>query len=242
MTRQESVPRINNWNIRSKDPHYIHYYFLIRDIKEALKKYARGNFLDLGCGNKPYETLYNPLTEKQTGCDAIQSDKNRVDVICLATDLKFNNNSFDSVLCTQVLEHVYDHHTMMKEIYRVLKPGGHIILTVPFAWELHEEPYDFFRFTKHALKELFEEAGLVIDYIKPNGGKWAAIYQMRNNMLYHSFRNRKGFFTKLKKIFFMELRFTQLRNCFAIWLDKKFRDEVWTLNYIIVAHKPLQAV
>jgi len=107
---------------------------------------------------------------------------------------------------------------------------------------LHEEPYDFFRFTKHALKELFEEAGLVIDYIKPNGGKWAAVYQLRNNSLYHSFRKQKGILIKLKKILFMELRLTQLRNYFAIWLDKKFRDEVLTLNYIIVAHKPPQSL
>jgi SAM-dependent methyltransferase len=238
MKRRENLPRLNDWRIRSKDPHYIHYYFLTKDIQNALKNYAHGSFLDLGCGNKPYETLYKPLTEKQTGCDVIQSDKNRVDVICLATDLKFQDNSFDSILCTQVLEHVYDHRMMMKEIYRVLKPGGHIILTVPFAWELHEEPYDYFRFTKHALKELFEEAGFAIDCIKPNGGKWAAIYQLRNNMLYHSFSQKKGFFTKLKKILFMELRLIQLRDYFAIWLDKKFRDEVFTLNYIVVAHKP----
>jgi 3-oxoacyl-[acyl-carrier protein] reductase len=98
-----------------------------------------------------------------------------VDVICLATDLKFENNKFDTVLATQVLEHVYDHHAMIKESYRVLRPGGQMILTVPFTWELHEEPYDFFRLTKHGLKELFEEAGFEIVYIKANGGKAIAI-------------------------------------------------------------------
>ena len=233
------LPRLSDWHISSKDPHYIHYYFLINDIKEALEKYARGSFLDLGCGNKPYETIYNPLTKTQIGCDAIQSDKNKVEVVCLATDLKFENSSFDSILCTQVLEHVYDHHTMVKEVFRVLKSGGHIMLTVPFVWELHEEPHDFFRFTPYSLRTLFEEAGFVVDYIKPNGGKWAAIYQLRNNMLYHSLRTRKTFFNKIKKIFFMELRFTQLRNLYAIWLDKKYRSDILTLNYIVVAHKPV---
>lgn len=238
MSRQENLPRVSDWHIKSKHPHYIHYYFLIRDIKEAIIKYAKGNFLDLGCGNKPYETLYNPVTNSQTGCDVMQSDKNRVDVLCPVTDLKFDDEIFDTVLCTQVLEHVFEHDKMMKEIFRVMKPGGHIILTVPFAWELHEEPYDFFRYTKHALKELFEQAGFEIDYIKPNGGKWAAVYQLRNNMMYSSFKKRKTFWNKIKKIIFMELRLTQLRNHFAIWMDKKFRDEVFTLNYIVVAHKP----
>ena len=164
---------------------------------------------------------------------------NRVDVICPVTELAFEKFQFDTVLCTQVLEHVFDHDKMMKEIFRVMKPGGHVILTVPFAWELHEEPYDFFRYTKHALKQLFENTGFEIDYIKPNGGKWAAIYQLRNNMMYDSFKKNKTVINKLKKILFKELRLTQLRNHFAIWLDKKNRDEVFTLNYIVVAHKPV---
>ena len=239
MDREENVERINDWNIKTKDPHYIHYYFLIRDIKEAIKNYAKGNFLDLGCGNKPYESLYNKTTVSQTGCDIMQSNRNRVDIICPAYDLRFNDAIFDSVLCTQVLEHVFEHDKMIQEIYRVLKPGGNIILTVPFAWEIHEEPYDFFRYTKHGLRELFERNGLKINYIKPNGGKWAAIYQLRNNMLYHSFNSKTTFYNKLKKILFIELRLTQLRNLFAIWLDKNFRDEIFTLNYIIVANKPL---
>lgn len=236
---REKLSRISDWHVKSKDPHYIHYYFLIRDIKEAIANYAKGNFLDLGCGNKPYESLYKPFTTTQTGCDVVQSDDNRVDVLCPVTDLKFENNQFDTVLCTQVLEHVFEHDRMMKEAFRVLKPGGHIILTVPFAWELHEEPYDFFRYTKHALKELFEQTGFKIDYIKPNGGKWAAIYQLRTNMMYLSFRRRKTFWNKLKKILYMELRLTQLRNHFAIWMDKHFYDEIFTQNYIVVAHKPI---
>ncbi|RYD77387.1 MAG: SAM-dependent methyltransferase [Sphingobacteriales bacterium] len=237
--RQENLPRFSNWKIKTKDPHYIHLYFLVKDIKYAIDKYAKGHILDLGCGNKPYEEFYKPVTEKQIGCDAIQSDKNKVDVICLVTDLAFENNTFDSILCNQVLEHVYDHHTMMKEAFRVLKPGGNIILSVPFAWELHEEPYDFFRFTKHALKELFEEAGFEIDYIKPNGGKWAAIYQLRTSMLFHSFK-RKTWYNKLKKFLYLELQLIRIRNLFAIWLDKNFYDDILTLNYLVVARKPVK--
>lgn len=234
--RQVHLPRLNSFKIKSKDPNYIHLYFLNQDIKDALNKYARGSLLDLGCGNKPYEELYKDITDKKIGSDVIQSDKNKVDVICLATELPFENNYFDTILCSQVMEHVYDYKTMINESYRVLKNEGTIILTVPFAWELHEEPHDYCRFTKHALRNIFEDAGFRIEYIKPNGGKWAAIYQLRNNMLFSAFKN-KTWYNKLKKILFIELRLLQLRNLFAVWLDKKFRDEIFTLNYIIVAKK-----
>jgi SAM-dependent methyltransferase len=238
MSREKDLPRIATDKISSRQWNYIHYYFLNEDIANALNEFAKGDLLDLGCGNKPYESLYNPLTSSQIGCDIIQSDKNRVDVICPVTELPFQNDQFDTVFCTQVLEHVFEHDKMMGEVARVLRPGGHLILTVPFAWELHEEPYDFFRYTKHALKQLFENSGFEIDYIRPNGGKWAAIYQLRNNMMYDSFKKHRTFKNKLKKILFNELRLTQLRNLYAVWLDKKYRDEVFTLNYIVVAHQP----
>jgi SAM-dependent methyltransferase len=236
--RQENLGRLDKPDVKSKHPHYIHYYFLLRDIREGIGEHAKGHLLDLGCGNKPYQPLYSTRTTSSVGCDIIQSDRNRVDVICPVTELAFEDAVFDTVLCTQVLEHVFEHDKMMQEIYRVLKPGGKLILTVPFAWELHEEPYDFFRYTKHGLKQLFTSNGFEIDYIKPNGGKWAAVYQLRNNMLYHSFHKRRTFANKLKKIVFMELRLTQLRNHFAIWLDNNFHDDIFTLNYIVVAHKP----
>ena len=236
MARTENVPRLNSIKLKKKAPDYIHLYLLLADIEQAIANYAKGDLLDLGCGNKPYEEWYNKKTKTQTGCDVIQSDKNRVDVICLATDLKFEDKKFDTVLATQVLEHVYDHHAMIKESYRVLKPGGQMILTVPFTWELHEEPYDFFRLTKYGLKELFEEAGFEIIYIKANGGKWAAMFQMMINTVYSTFKY-KTVKAKFLKIIFLELKLTWLVNQFAIWLDKRHFDDGWTLNYIVVAKK-----
>ena len=75
MSRQKDLSRLSDWHVKTKDPHYIHYYFLIRDIQDAVNKYAKGNFLDLGCGNKPYEGLYKPVTSTQTGCDVMQSER-----------------------------------------------------------------------------------------------------------------------------------------------------------------------
>jgi SAM-dependent methyltransferase len=166
----------------------------------------------------------------------VQSDSNRVDVICPATDLNFADNIFDTAFCTQVLEHVYDHHAVVREANRVLKPGGKLILTVPFCWELHEEPYDFFRLTKHGLKELFEENNFRVISIESNGGKWAAAFQMFINTVYSTFRFKTAR-AKLLKILFIEFRLTWMLNKLGVWLDKKYFDDVWTLNYIIVGEK-----
>lgn len=233
---RQALPRLKGIVLKKKNPDYIHLYFLMQDIKETLDKYAGGYLLDLGCGNKPYKEWYAPLTTQSTGCDAVQSSENLVDTICLATELPYQNNTFNTVFCTQVLEHVYDHHALVKEAFRVLLPGGKIILTVPFTWELHEEPYDFFRISKHGLRELFEEAGFEVLFIKANGGKWAAMFQMMINTVYSTFKY-KTVKSKILKLLFLELKFTWLINQFAVWIDKRHPDNVWTLNYIVTATK-----
>lgn len=234
--RKENISRLSSVQLKPKNSDYIHLYFLLQDIEKAIKEFVKGDLLDVGCGNKPYEKWYKQVSDSQVGCDIIQSNENRVDVICLATDLSFADNSFDTVLCTQVMEHVFDHHALLSEAYRVLRPGGHIILTVPFCWEIHEAPYDFFRVTRHGLEELFKEQDFKIDKIKANGGKWAAAFQMFINTVYSTFRSKTAK-AKILKIIFMELRFTWLLNKIAIWLDKRYFDEWWTLNYIVIAKK-----
>jgi SAM-dependent methyltransferase len=234
--RQENLARLSSVKIKPKSPQYIHLYFLLNSIREHISLYAKGKLLDDGCGNKPYEEWYKQVTTEQTGCDVIQSDAHKVDVVCPATALSFPDNSFDTVLCTQVLEHVYDHHAVIREANRVLQPGGKLILTVPFCWELHEEPYDFFRVSKHGLKELFEENNFEVLTIKANGGKWAATFQMFVTTIYSTFKY-KTVRAKLLKILFVELRLTVLLNKLGIWIDKRYFDDVWTLNYIIVGEK-----
>ncbi|MBC7688941.1 MAG: class I SAM-dependent methyltransferase [Aquabacterium sp.] len=234
--RAENVSRLSSIKLRAKDSDYIHLYFLLQDLKKAILEYGKGDLLDLGCGNKPYEEWYKPVTKSQVGCDIMQSSENKVDVICLATALDFPDHSFDTILCTQVLEHVFDHHTLLKEAHRVLRPGGVIILTVPFCWELHEVPYDFFRITRHGLEELFKEQNFTVDTLKANGGKWAAMFQMFISTVFSTFSHRTVR-SKVLKIIFIEFRLTWVINKMAIWIDDRYFDEWWTLNYIVIAKK-----
>ena len=234
--RKEVLKRIAGHQVKPRSSSYIHYHFLQADIYQALTQHASGVLLDLGCGNKPYEELYGPLCERSIGCDIVQSSDYRADVLCEGTQLPFEQATYDTIVCIQVMEHVFDHAGLLQECYRVLQPEGQLLLSVPFCWELHEEPHDFFRFSKYGLQQLFEEAGFTVVSIKPNGGKWAACFQMFLNTLYSGFKNR-NWRTRLVKFLFSDLKLTWLINRFAIWLDENNKDPIWTLNYLVIARK-----
>ena len=234
--RTENVKRLSGVSISKNAKDFITVYYLTKNIKQFVSVYARGKILDVGCGNKPYETLFNTTKEKYVGCDVVQSSENKVDVISKATEIAFESNSFDTVFSTQVMEHVDNSDLMMSECNRVLKPGGIFILSVPLCWELHEEPYDFFRFTKYGLKELCDRNNFEVIEIVPNGGKWAAIMQMNINMIYSTFK-KKNLFIKGLKFLFINLHLTELINRIAIKADDRFFDPLLTLNYLLVARK-----
>lgn len=216
---------------------YLTHKFLFADIKDAVEQYATGNVLDIGCGNKPYESLFKNITG-YTGTDIIQSSDQRVDVLCNSMDIPLQDGQYDTLFSTQVLEHVEDHLKMLQEGFRLLKSGGHIILTAPMAWEHHEVPYDFFRFTRYGLTYIFEKAGFEIKYIKANGGKWAFLGQMAQNVLASSLKNKKGV---LRKILYIGYRYCYkyLLNIKYAILEKLDKDDAFiTTNFIVVAIKP----
>lgn len=234
--REIGLKRLESVTVSKNRQDYIVMYFLLRDLKSAISEYANGNVLDVGCGNKPYLVFFENKISSYTGCDVVQSDLEKVDVICEATKLDFSNEKFDTVFSTQVIEHVQDPFLMLREIHRVLKADGNLIVSAPFSWELHEEPYDFFRYSKYGLKSMFEQAGFTVVKIVPNGGKWAAIAQLWLNIVYSTFSRRK-WYNKILKGVFINLRVTALFNGFAVWFDKKYNSDLLTLNYVIIAKK-----
>lgn len=220
-------------------PEYLVYKFLIPDLENAISKYSAGKVLDVGCGNKPYESKFPTSVTDYVGCDVEQSSLKVVDVLCPATQLSFENNAFDTVFCTQVLEHVYDHKKAVFEIARVLKPGGFFIGSVPMAWPHHEEPYDFFRFTKYGLEGLIKEAGLEVEYIKANGGKWALLGQFIILSFLEQSQNPR-ILTRIKRILFRLTLSKVWINFIFGRLDKISSQPAYhhTLNFVFVAKKP----
>jgi len=127
-----------------------------------------GVLLDLGAGNQPFKVWYSGLAEKCVAADVAPAPG--LDVLSMAAPLPFASASFDTVLCTSVLEHVHDAEAVVSEIARVLRPGGRLIITVPFLYPTHEAPYDYWRTTHWGLRSVLTRHGLEVDTLAAQGG------------------------------------------------------------------------
>lgn len=237
MSRKANLSRLEN--VEKIDVSHIDYLVYLsfhKDLYTAIQKYAKGILVDIGCGNKPYEIWTKGKVAEYIGCDVVQSSSNKVDVLCEANNIPLESSSFDTILSTQVIEHVEDHQGLVNEAYRLLKSNGYFILSGPMYWNLHEEPYDFFRFTKHGFKYILEKAGFEVCEIVSNGGAWATLGQVVNHTF--EFRNSKANkVAKGLKYLFRKLRIYILVNRIFAYLDKKDFNPINTMNYVVVARK-----
>jgi SAM-dependent methyltransferase len=128
--------------------------------------------LDVGCGHKPYLDWFG--SAQYFGMDRSTTDTSP-DFLGDACKLPIQSGVADIVFSTQVIEHVPNPHEMINEFHRVLKPNGSLILSGPLYWPLHEEPFDFFRFTKHGFALLLGNAGFSQWTIKEDGGDWTQL-------------------------------------------------------------------
>ena len=124
-----------------------------------------GRILDIGGGLGPYREYFPTTSYFSLEINPVLTP----DIVGSALELPVRSGAADSVLCNEVLEHLADPGSAVREIHRVLKPGGRVYATVPFLWCLHYEPHDYFRFTGHALRSIFEGAGFRILRIEPIG-------------------------------------------------------------------------
>jgi ubiquinone/menaquinone biosynthesis C-methylase UbiE len=149
------------------------------DALDRCRHIFRGDLLDVGCGMRPYEPRFRNRVRRWVGVDRPHSAAGTpaADIYADSLTLPIRDAAVDTVLCTQVLEHVPDPALMMREIARVLRAGGRLLLTAPQTNPLHEEPHDYYRYTKYGLAYLAERAGLSVVAVEPMGGAIATVAQ-----------------------------------------------------------------
>lgn len=160
-----------SWKAPWTDAHKLSRDNIARLLADAAP-YVHGAVLDVGCGMKPYEQLLGSQATHWTGLDFVQSaaGHTRADVFGSALDMPFESASFDTIICTQVAEHVPEPMRLFSECARVLRTGGILLLTTPQTEEIHEQPHDYYRYTRYGLQYLAEAQGLQVLALHPFGG------------------------------------------------------------------------
>ncbi len=164
------------------------FYFSRRGLFLAtseLGKNLNGKLLDVGCGTKPYEPYI--AVNHYVGLE-IDSERSRMtskaEFFYDGKTFPFKNEEFDSVLANEVFEHVFNPTEFLTEVNRVLKMDGKLLLTVPFVWDEHEQPYDYARYTSFGLKYILERHGFEIVQHKKSVTSARVIFQLINEFIY----------------------------------------------------------
>ncbi|MEH6636965.1 MAG: methyltransferase domain-containing protein [Halioglobus sp.] len=160
------------------------YYFARKGLALHLAEFApriSGKVLDIGCGKKPYKSLFS--AEKYTGLE-IDTPQNRAtgiaDCYYDGNKIPFPDASFDNVISNQVFEHVEQPDTYLDESYRVLKPGGLFLITVPFLWDEHEQPHDYNRYTSYGIRVILERHEFEILEARKSVADIRVVFQVLN--------------------------------------------------------------
>lgn len=147
---------------------------------------AKGIFLDVGCGIKPYQKVFGKYVDKYYGIEYSPESGyrgNRADVAGDASAMPFADESFDTILCTEVLEHVINPEKVIAEFARILKADGVVITTAPFFYPIHDA-FDFFRYTNEGIAVIMKRYGLEIEEIRPLSGTGVTMAMMLNLYLF----------------------------------------------------------
>jgi SAM-dependent methyltransferase len=150
-------------------------YGLTNAVVPALRTHAKGTFLDAGCGSQPFRVVVEGQVERYLSFD-IEARVEGVDYLGDVEDMHVvADRSIDALLSSEVLEHVPHPHVALREFARVVRPGGVLVVTVPFLARLHEEPHDYFRYTRHGLRRLLDDAGFDLEEIVETGSVFSFV-------------------------------------------------------------------
>jgi len=152
--------------------------WLEEEAERAARDFGRFRVLDVGCGKKPYFPYFAAAVDEYVGID-IDMDNPMADMLAPVEDLPVEDESFEVVLCTQVLEHAGVPDQAVTELYRVTKPGGRVLASTHGVQVYHPSPEDHWRWTHSGLELLFlRNAAWSSVTVRPAGGTATCLASM----------------------------------------------------------------
>lgn len=214
------------------------------DCLQQTREFTQGRILDVGCGTKPYKQLYQHTS--YIGIDWNNPlNNNHPEAYADAQYIPFAAATFDTVVCTEVIEHLPDPALALQNMARVLRPEGHLILSAPFVHVLHEVPFDFFRFTPIGLQHLVKEAGFEVVNIWARGGVLSVLVSLWGRYLMGFLRRILNRLPRRFEFLLVTPLIRWPQRMAAYWLIKRrnwggaFFDppQLLSLGYVVVARR-----
>jgi SAM-dependent methyltransferase len=216
----------HNWLVR---------YAFQRQLRDV-GDFVSGVVLDLGCGERHYEDFIRSHALQYYGVDWTKTlHHHRMDVVAdLNQALPFLESSADTIFSVSVMEHLHNPVIFLQEVHRVLRPGGRLVLQVPFQWRVHEAPHDYFRYTLYGLRHLLSVAGFHEASISATTGFWTTWCLKLN---YHSLRWMRGPALQRRLLRVLLVPFWFANQVVALALDRQKPNSEETQGYLVVAAK-----
>ena len=212
-------------------------------IKKAINDKVRkklpsvyGKVIDLGCGERPFEQDILMYADSYIGVDWSSTiHELKADIVAdLNKPLPINSESADHIVSFEVLEHLAEPQVMLSEAFRILRPNGGFTLSAPFQWWVHEEPWDYQRFTKYGLEYQLIKAGFSDIVIQPTTGFWSMWILKLNYQLTRLIRGPR-IMRRLIRVCLIPLWW--ILQMLAIVLDALWKEERETAGYFVTAKK-----
>lgn len=232
-----------------RSPNLLHpqYYFVTahRRVLNRHRGAVRGICVDIGCGDRFYEAFYAGCYSTYLGVDYSPAADafpgfQPPDVVADGARLPLRDGCVDTLLLIEVLEHVRRPAAVLAEAHRVLREGGCLLLSTPFAMPEHGQPFDYFRYTQYGLTYLLEQTGLAVRTVEPItsiGGIVA--YFLNAFVVMGTFAPGRGFSRFVKMVFApFWLLFWGTNNLVGWLWDRIVSKAGFTLNYFVLAEKP----
>lgn len=223
-------------NHPNRKPHNQLLYDMGDGFLRGASSKVQGVVYDLGCGEMPYRGWILKYANSYIGvdwsgtCHQLQADI----VADLNEALPINDHQADTLISLSVMEHLREPQLFLNEAHRILKPGGHMILQVPFMWHVHEAPYDFYRYTRYGLQYMFEKSGFVDIDVQPVTGFWV-MWTLKFN--YQAKRLVRGprIARFLANLFLRPV--WAINQPVALFMDRFWKSEGETAGYFVIARK-----